>query len=287
LGAGGAPTTSFRGGAFDGRYVYFVPFASGNASSGRVYRYDTQAADAGGSGGGDSGLAGIATFGSAAAWSTYDTRPANASALGFAGGVYDGQFVYFVPDENLGAGNGGFSGTVARYDTRVAFNAGWTFFDMTGISNSAYGFFGGAFDGRHVYFVPRDKTVATRFDTQADAGPGLGRTSSWSAFDLAPDAGSATLFGGAFDGRFVYFVPSAPASGVVTRYDTQSTFGAACAWSAYDIGKLNPSATSFSGAVFDGKFLYLMPHGNTWVARFEAKTPESMPPLPEFHGSFY
>jgi hypothetical protein len=289
---GGAPTTSFRGGTFDGRYVYFAPFGnSSGGHSGRVYRYDTQAADAGapqgGVDGGDSGLTGVATFGSIAAWSTFDTSTQYGSALGFAGAVVDDQsFVYFVPNNNLGANNGGFSGVVSRYDSTKAFGTtgAWSSYDMTAINASAFGFYGGAFDGRYLYFVPREKTVVTRFDTQATAF----NKAAWSTFDVAPflqsDAGGTGFFGAAFDGRFVYFVP---ATGVAVRYDTQSTFTAPCAWSSFDVSKPYPSAMQFSGAVFDGKFLYLVPHG-TFVTRFDTKTPASMPPnLPQYHGSFY
>ena len=49
----------------------------------------------------------------------------------------------------------------------------------------------------------------------------------------------------------------------------------------------NPAASFYFGAVFDGQYLYFVPRGNGLVARFDAKTPPSMPNLPAFHGSFY
>jgi hypothetical protein len=43
---------------------------------------------------------------------------------------------------------------------------------------------------------------------------------------------------------------------------------------------------AYYGAVYDGQYLYLVPKG-TWVARFDTKTPGSMPALTGYNGSFY
>ncbi len=40
------------------------------------------------------------------------------------------------------------------------------------------------------------------------------------------------------------------------------------------------------GAVFDGEFVYFVPGANGTVARFDAKTPPSLPKLPGWSGSF-
>jgi hypothetical protein len=101
--------------------------------------------------------------------------------------------------------------------------------------------------------------------------------------------------GAAFDGRFVYFVPNgsmglAPA----VRYDTLSTFTADCAWETFDPNQLalpdGGVINAYLGAVFDGQYVYFAPTTPTKGAvflRFAAKSPPSLPNLPEFHGSFY
>jgi len=149
---------------------------------------------------------------------------------------------------------------------------------------------GAAFDGRFVYLVPHSKAIAMRYDTQG--GPLAGKA-AWSSFDLSTltpaDAGTPSFSGAGFDGRFVYFVPNTTggqASGGVVRYDTWSTFAAPCAWSIYDISESVAAATSYYGVVFDGQYLYLAPKG-TWVARFDTKSPASMPSLPAYNGSFF
>jgi hypothetical protein len=93
----------------------------------------------------------------------------------------------------------------------------------------------------------------------------------------------------------VYFVPYAvdatsPTTfvydGLVVRYDTTADFGQATSWSSFDTTSLSQAAHGFFGAVFDGEYLYLVPSGNSVVVRFHAKTPRSLPALPQFQGSF-
>jgi hypothetical protein len=315
----GPPVGGFAGGVFDGRYVYFVPYEYGTTKIGRVVRYDPQgmAADGGAEAGADAGAdagdatsldggdagthdasadagdgaAGLPTFSSPSQWATFDTTTTqSASALGFYGGVFDGRFVYFVPNFNGGQSNGGASGVVSRYDTTAdsgfTSKASWYSFDSVGTNPDSYGFVGAAFDGRYVYFAPHLKTLVSRFDTHA---PQLSTGSAWSSFELttvlAPfDAGPPTYFGTAFDGRFVYFVPGQTSLGSVVRYDTLSTFTSSCAWSQYDVSRANASATDFQGAVYDGRYLYLVPRA-TIVARFDTKSATWMPALPAFSGS--
>ena len=104
------------------------------------------------------------------------------------------------------------------------------------------------------------------------------------------DGGSPQYAGAAFDGRFVYFIPTVAGFATVTRYDTLSTFTADCAWSTFDLTQLDGGRSknaNFSGAIFDGQYLYLTPEGGLVYARFKAKNPSAMPNLPAmFHGSF-
>jgi hypothetical protein len=246
----------------------------------------SDAGDAGDSGPHDSGAveAGPPGFASASQFSTFDLSTRNASAAGYLGALFDGQYVYMVPYN----GNAGLSGLVARYDTDASFVSGasWTIFDVTEVNASSAGFAGAAFDGRFVYLVPHVKTIATRYDTQ---GGSFTTKTPWSTFDVSTvvpttDAGAPSFTGAGFDGRFIYYVPAS--TGAVLRYDTWSTFTEACAWSTHDISQDVAGAVAYYGAVYDGQYLYLVPKG-TWVARFDTKTPGSMPALTGYNGSFY
>jgi hypothetical protein len=235
----------------------------------------------------EAGEAGPPQFATASQFMVFDVSTRNSSAAGYIGALFDGQYVYTVPYTN----DVGDNGVLARYDTDGGFMSGasWTTYDTSAINQLADGFTGAAFDGRFVYMVPHQNTVAVRFDTQG--GP-ITSKAAWSSFDLATltpvDAGAPSFSGAGFDGRFIYYVPSTiggQAYGGVTRYDTWSTFTAACAWSVFDVSETTASARNFSGAVYDGQYLYLVPIG-TYAARFDTKTPASIPALPAFQGSF-
>ena len=269
-----AGAKGFVGAAFDGRYVYFVPSNNG-APDGIVTRYDTQA-----------------TFAAGTSWSTFDTTTVNAGAGGFVGAVFDGRYVHFVP------AYGSPSGIVTRFDTQASFttSTSWSTFDATTVNpTGSRSFQGAAFDGRYVYFVPSTykgffSGLVTRYDTQAS----FTTDTSWSTFDTTTvNVGAKGFIGGAFDGRYVYFVPNnnnigIGIDGIVTRYDTQATFAAGTSWSTFDTSAGGPSTSGkgFEGAVFDGRYVYFVPTNNGIVARFDAKMPPSMPTLPGWNGSF-
>lgn len=268
-------SAGFTGATFDGRYVYFVPYASGAIADGVVVRYDT-----------------TSNFDSTASWSTFDTATVDANAVGFLGAVYDGRYVYLVPYAN---NNVGVDGIVARYDTTSTFtsSASWSTFDMTTVDPDAKAFFGGAFDGRYVYFVPRPSGTSTRslvarYDTNAT----FGNVGAWTIFDTtAVNADSLGFIGAAFDGRYVYFVPFSAGinPSVLTRFDTLASFTDTSAWTTFDTTLLSSSARNYIGAAFDGRYLYLVPNDYAWdsvIARFDARTPPAMPALPEWFGSF-
>ena len=74
----------FFGGVFDGRYVYFVPYDNGSSYHGNVLRFDTSL-----------------PFTNPDSWSAYDAENTNSlDTKGFYGGVFDGRYVYFVPNYN-------------------------------------------------------------------------------------------------------------------------------------------------------------------------------------------
>jgi hypothetical protein len=247
----------FLGAVFDDRYVYFVANYNGSGD-GIVIRYDT-------SGG----------FQTSASWSTFDTTTVDANAKGFAGGAFDGRYVYFAPNN---ANASGPAAVIARYDTQASFSAtaSWATFDVMSVQATANSFLGAVFDGRYVYLAPAGPTgVAARYDTTGSFGaPG-----SWATF-----ATLGSRAGAGFDGRYVYFAPYGTG---VARYDTQGSFTGSVAWSTFDVASLDAGVGSgFMGAAFDGQYVYLAPYFTSVVARFNAKTPASMPKLPGWSGSF-
>jgi len=151
----------YVGGAFDGRYVYFAPFASYGGTNALVTRFDT-AVDAG--------------FDAGSSWGVFDTTGIVSTATGYYGAAFDGRYVYCVPHGYVG---GSPLGVLARYDTDsdasadASFGAAasWDVFDLTTLDggSTAQGFWGAAFDGRYLYLVPNVGTVVWRFDAKTPA----------------------------------------------------------------------------------------------------------------------
>jgi hypothetical protein len=68
----------------------------------------------------------------------------------------------------------------------------------------------------------------------------------------------------------VYFAPAS--TGVPgLRFDSQAAFSSTAAWSTRDLSQGN--IDGYNGAVFDGRYVYLVPAGYSRVARFDAVTP--------------
>jgi hypothetical protein len=323
-------STGFFGAGFDGQYTYFTPYSAGTQATedGVVVRYDSKGAfgnsgswsrfDAQSVNMNAEGFAGQAfdgkylyfvpdlenvavkmdttAYGESSSLSFFDTTLLGNQTVGYVGAVYDGHHVNFVPDEST---------VVAQYDTAGEFDAemSWTTFDVANITAPGTEFVGGVFDGRYVYLVPNSTDTATsskvpRYDTTAS----IGSSGSWTVFDVSSVNPSASGFlGGAFDGRYVYFVPWANAwnpsqmtepnfDGVIVRFDTTAGpngFTQASSWSSFDTGTLSSNATGFFGAVFDGRYLYLVPDVSTYVARFDARCPPTVPGLSASYGSFF
>lgn len=183
----------YYGGVYDGRYVYYAPYASSIA-----IRHDTTLA-----------------FTDNMAWKTFDTKTIRADAINYTTAAFDGKFVYLVP---RGGGNGP-HGIVVRVDTTLPFDkaTSWSSFDTTQINPIAKGFGGSAFDGRFLYFTPTQNGLVVRYDTERP----FGAASSWSSFDVATKASTAKSYHGAvFDGRYIYLVPTATT--LVARFEARS-----------------------------------------------------------------
>jgi hypothetical protein len=260
----GLNTRGYAGNVFDGRYVYYVPYANNSAGDilrhARVLRYDTQGAYTAGT-----------------SWDAYNAGatspiPANSISLGYDGAVWDGsRYVYFVP-------YGDQSGTnpwALRYDTQndASFQTAgnWAVYNVMYTSGlTRKGYYGGAFDGRYVYYAPFASGSDTAFHGQVlryDTTQTYSQAASWTVHDAGATGGMATVGykGAVFDGRYVYFVPFRDTASTqhtrVLRYDTQGSFTAPASWSAYDAGGTDGLNTvGYVGAVFDGRFLYFIPY---------------------------
>jgi len=240
---------------FDGRYVYFAPYNNNKVFHGVILRYDT-----------------TRDFESVESWDTFD--PSNngvgIEARGYIGAVFDGTFVYFVPD-NKGS-DAAPHAEVLRYDTRLEFQSSesWNTFDakLNGVGENPVGFVSGTFDGRHVYFSPFWHNEVLRYDTTKD----FETVESWETFDAKLN-GLEKNFGGywgrpAFDGQYIYFVPYSNSQdgyhGEVLRYDTRLEFQSTESWQIFD-AKLNGIGTNpvgYHSAEFDGRYVYFSPAKN-------------------------
>lgn len=188
---------------------------------------------------------------------------------GYFGAVFDGRYVYFSPEQY---GEAGYEthGVVLRLDTHGDFKNPRSFeaYDAGRADGlETRGFYGAAFDGRYVYFVPRQLGMVEyhshllRCDTR---GP-FKDPASWSACDIGIPCSHQSA---AFDGRYLYLCPGffgdpkteADYSGLVVRCDTQGEFKDSASYQTIDISTfLHPQAKCFDGAAFDGRYIYLVP----------------------------
>jgi hypothetical protein len=248
----GLNSTGYFGAVFDGRYVYFSPEQHNSLEQHAVVlRYDTQ---------GD--------FADAESYSAYDAqRTCGMLTKGFYGGVFDGQYVYFVPRQC----DAEYHSRLLRHDPRLDFHdpAAWDAFDM----GEAHSQQSAAFDGRFIYFCPgfsgdtaTEDTLSSqviRHDTHGDFNDPVAYTSVDISRFLGPRA--ACFDGGAFDGRYAYFVPLT--TGMVVRCDSLGGFADRSSWQAFDARDVGMGMCV--GAVFDGRFMYFVAYKGSDMVRFD------------------
>lgn len=280
----------YIGGVFDGdRYAYVAPglgnFEPGVRAQAIAARLDTKA-----------------DWTTGSAWELFDTQTIaptldGGGPRGFVGTVDTGSHVYFVPYGYAGA----YRGRTVRFDRAKPFTApsSWEVFDITTLDPNGVGFQGAGFDGRYVYYVPLvngagGNGLVVRYDTQK----AFAEAASWSTYDveshdggLVPsqaDGGAAPVrkayVGAGFDGRYMYFAPGvnvgAPSSWLA-RFDTQKTsLSDPTAWSFYDLESINPGAHGMCGAVFDARYMYVVPCFTSTVIRFDTLETEDGRPAP-------
>ena len=247
----GLNTTGYYGAVFDGQYVYFSPELQPDGGHGTVLRYDTQS-----------------DFHDATSFEAYDAGDtAGMDTRGYYGGVFGGRFIYFVPRHYQGHPHS----RLLRYDTQREFGdpASWDAFDFGERQTHQ----GAAYDGRYIYLCPGYREGGksglsgrvVRYDTQAD----LRDSASYERFDAEQIGGLEVgcFDGGAFDGRYVYFVPLV--NSIALRYDTHMSFGDEASWQALDAKPFGMGMCV--GSVFDGRFLYYVPYDHSTVARYDTE----------------
>jgi len=142
-------------------------------------------------------------------------------------------------------------------------------FNTTLINELSFSFNGAAFDGKYIYFCPNITGQITRYNTRSS----FTDEDSYSFFDTTlfnPD--SYGYSGAVFDGRYVYFIPlinGGGDSGVFLRYDTHSGLKNHNSYSIFQLTDVNANSKGFNGAVFDGRYIYLIPFKHTVVTRYD------------------
>ena len=200
----------YRGAVYDGKkYIYFSPFYSYNFL-GIIFRYDT-----------------TSSFNSSTSWTSYNNTN-GLTTVGYAGAIFDGRYIYFIPYQNS---NFGPNGVVLRYDTTSSFNSptSWSTYNASNTNGlDTTGFYSASFDGQYVYFGSYQDISSGSFTGNVlryDTTTSFNSSTSWSAYD-ASNTGSLSangFDGSAFDGRYVYFLASYKNQGlatIVVRYDT-------------------------------------------------------------------
>ena len=249
----GLSSVGYFGAVFDGRYVYYVPEQQPDLTThGIVLRYDTHS-----------------PFDNSESYSAYDAAcTAGLDTRGYYGAVFDGIFVYFVPrqtDKQV------FHSFLLRFNTLLDFKdpEAWDAQDI-GPKHSSQS---AAFDGRFIYFCPgyegdpstenTNSSQVMRYDTEGD----FHDASSYCFFDVSGvgGLGGSCFDGGAFDGRYAYFVPLE--SGIAVRCDTERDFEDAESWEAFDAKQVGMGMNV--GAVFDGRYLYYVSYLNAIIVRFD------------------
>jgi hypothetical protein len=221
------PQAGHRGVIFDGRYAYYAPSASASES---FLKFDTKM-----------------NFDATA----FEETPAS-PMVGYAGGAFDGAYVYFAPHDGAHA-------LMRRYKTGQPFTSAssWEAFDPSMVPGGGRNFFGAAFDGRRVWFIPDGDSPSSILMGYDPTAPFTDPT-SWVAFDVSKLPGQPVgCYGAVFDGRRLWLIPRDTPLAV---FDTTGRVDDVSAWQTFDVNSVDPikAPGRFTGG-FDGKNVYLSP----------------------------
>lgn len=201
------------------------------------------------------------------------------NSTGYFGAVFDGRYVYFSPEHEESKDT---HGIVLRYDTQAPFQeqASYAAYDAGSTAGlRTRGYYGAGFDGRYVYFAPRQHGMESyhsfllRYDTTQD----FKSPAAWDAHDIGPQQSAQSC---AFDGRYLYLSPGYIGNpdiedqvcGNVLRYDTQADFHSAASYSDFDLmPHFGVRAACFDGAAFDGRYIYFVPLQDGVAARYDTQ----------------
>jgi len=254
----------YSGVGSDGEYLYYSPFFDGSVYHGRVLRQKI-----------------FAVFKESTTWEAYDAGTTDGlTTKGFWGNpVFDGRFVYFVPNYN-GAKNG----IVLRYDTLQPFksSAAWEAYDAGAIGGlSTKGFYGAVFDGQYIYFVPNNNGAYNGIVLRNDTTLPFKSASSWAAYDAGSMAGgNARGYSGAVvDDDFVYFSPYNNASGDhgnILRLDRRLPFTSSSAWAVFAATGVHADCKCFGAPGADEQYIYFPNLSKSLILRYDKSKPFSV-----------
>ena len=268
---------AYGGVTFDGQNIYFVPFGDpkGTGLHGKVLKFNI-----------NNDLTDVDS------WNYFDAEAeVDSDAKGFSGGVFDGQYIYFIP---------ALYGKFLRYDTEGAFDdtGSWVVSDVATADLDETGYTRGVFDSKYIYFTPTYENFGSgyhgrflRYDTESD----FIAESSWTSFDAEAELDSDLIMyrGAAFDGKYTYFFPFD--NGSILRHDTEGAFTSADSWTVFDATGLTDGIGSMGwyGASFDGQNIYLSVYQYSSsedlsgkILKFNAKSPSKVPDT-VYGGSFF
>ena len=166
------------------------------------------------------------------------------------------------------------------FDNSANWESHWPAIDEFQVTG---GFQGGASDGRYLYFPSKRKNDQNNAILRYDTDGAFDDDSSWTLFDqfdtldTEPDGFS----GASFDGHYVYFIPLSFQEGYenkILRYNISEPFGDISSWEAYAPGNdiAGIELKYFSGSIFDGTHLYLIPlrrGGEGSFLRYDTRLP--------------
>ena len=265
----------YVGGVFDGKYIYFAHGNSG-ATSGKMLRYDT-------TGNFTNNATDTAT--GHPSWQVMDTRTLSTESGNYNGAIFDGKYIYFIP--------GGAFSFVYRYDTTGNFthnttttatgNPSWEVMNVETLKSTFNGYQGAVFDGRYIYFTPYVGSTYNgnllRYDTTGNFTHNTTTTvsghPSWQVMDASTmNTNFKGYTGIGFDGHYIYYAPfynGVGENGNFLRYDTTGNFThnqtttayETPSWQVMDTRTFNGEFSGYSDGIFDGKYMYFVPHQNS------------------------